>query len=160
MTLHCEVYQAIPVIDITDDEMLTIQADYDAALQLDSDDLELYLGAQDMSQRIQDNGVLSGSSETSTTDAALQETAPPSKERPLKRKASTYGKEQMTKKGAGKRPLKGAVQKNTAENTCEVKRSAKPLRDITTTVQNAEPAAKGDQIRSLIEQRRTTGCLA
>ncbi|XP_078531048.1 uncharacterized protein LOC144817955 [Lissotriton helveticus] len=134
---------AIPVIDITDAEMLAIQADYDAALQLDSDDLELYMGAQEVSQRIQDNGVLSGSSETSTTDAALQETAPPSKERPLKRKASTYGKEPTTKKGAGKRPLKGAVQKNTAENTCVVKRSAKPLRDITTTVQNAEPAAKG-----------------
>ncbi|XP_078533421.1 uncharacterized protein LOC144819368 [Lissotriton helveticus] len=117
--------------------MLALQADYDAALQLDSDDLELYLGAQDSLQSVQDNVVLSGSSESCTAVAALQEVAKPTTERLLKRKGSTSGKGQVTKKGAGKIPLNGAVQKNTSENTCKVKRSAKPVRDITKAVQNA-----------------------
>ncbi|XP_078503616.1 uncharacterized protein LOC144762324 [Lissotriton helveticus] len=84
-----------------------------------------------------------GPSESCQDAVIVKETPQRSKERPVKRKSTASKDGTVTKKGSGKSYLKGDVQKNIGEDTDKAERATKPLGDITKTVLNTGPAAKG-----------------
>lgn len=133
----------LAVITVMDNVMHALQQAGDPELQRIFEDLQVRQGAQEASPSVLDNPVLTGPLESSPDALIVQEPPQRPKERSLKRKASASTGGPIPKKGVRKRTLKGAIQKNTGENTRNAKEAAKPLRDITMTVQNAEAAAKG-----------------